>query len=91
MPTDLFALTAELVAVPSESHHEAVLTGMVEQRLRALRHLEVTRVGDNVVARTMQGRPSWVVFGGHTDTVPAHGNASARVEGDTLWGSARPT
>ena len=86
MPTDLFALTAELVAVPSESHREAVLAGMVEQWLAALGHLEVHRVGDNVVARTMLGRPSRVVFGGHTDTVPAHGNASARVDGDTLWG-----
>jgi len=86
MSPDLFALTAELVAVPSESHHEALIVGMIEQRLRALGHLEVDRVGDNVVARTVLGRPSRVVLGGHTDTVPANGNAGVRVEGDTLWG-----
>ena len=32
--TDLFGLTAALVAVPSESHHEAELAAIVEERLR---------------------------------------------------------
>ena len=85
-PTDLFALTAALVDVPSESFAEGVLVEQLEAELRALPHLDVTRVGNNLVARTTLGRPSRLVLAGHTDTVPANGNGSARVEGDVLWG-----
>lgn len=48
--------------------------------------LEVTRIGDNVVARTERGRSQRLLLGGHLDTVPANGNARARIEGSTLWG-----
>ena len=85
--TDLLALTAQLVDVASESYREAALAGWIEAELRAVPGLEVTRVGDNVVARTTQGREQRVVLAGHTDTVPANGdNATPRVEGDVLWG-----
>ncbi|HEX7131660.1 MAG TPA: succinyl-diaminopimelate desuccinylase [Iamia sp.] len=85
--TDLLALTAELVAVPSESFQEAALVAWLEDELRAVPGLEVTRVGDNVVARTQLGRDQRVVLAGHTDTVPeADGNGRVRIEGDTLWG-----
>ena len=83
---DLLALTASLVDIPSESHDEAALTAHIEARLRALPHLEVERVGPNLVARTQLGRPRRVVLAGHTDTVPANGNATARIDGDVLWG-----
>jgi len=83
---DLLADTAELVEVPSVSHHEDTLAGLVEARLRRLPHLEVARVGDNVVARTSLGRSSRLVLAGHLDTVPPAGNERARVEGDWLWG-----
>ncbi|MCB1004530.1 MAG: succinyl-diaminopimelate desuccinylase, partial [Acidimicrobiales bacterium] len=83
---DLLERTAALVDVPSESHHEGPLADLIEAELRALGHLEVTRVGDNVVARTTLDRRYRVVLAGHTDTVPANGNASARVEGDVVWG-----
>ena len=83
---DLLALTASLVDIPSESHDEAALTAHIEARLRALPHLEVERVGANLVARTQLGRPRRVVLAGHTDTVPANGNANARIDGDLLWG-----
>jgi succinyl-diaminopimelate desuccinylase len=83
---DLLALTAELVDLSSESHHEAAITAHLEGELRSLPHLEVERVGDNLVARTQLGRSTRVVLAGHTDTVPANGNATARVEGDVLWG-----
>lgn len=87
MPTpDLLARTAALVDLPSESHHEGPLVDHLEAALRALPHLAVDRVGDNLVARTSLGRPSRVVLAGHTDTVPANGNARARIEGDVLWG-----
>jgi succinyl-diaminopimelate desuccinylase len=87
MPSpDLLALTAELVDIASESHAERAITDHLEAQLRALDHLEVERVGDNLVARTQLGRSTRVVLAGHTDTVPANGNASARIEGDVLWG-----
>ena len=50
--TDLLALTAELVDIPSVSHDERAITDHLEQLLRAVPWLEVERVGDNVVART---------------------------------------
>ena len=84
--TDLLARTAELVGVPSLSHEEGPLADLVEQRLRALGHLVVERVGENVVARTELGRGQRLVLAGHLDTVPPDGNAVPRIEGDVLWG-----
>ena len=72
--------------VPSVSHHEAELAAYIEHRLRALPHLEVVRVGDNVVARTRLGRPQRVVLAGHLDTVPPNGNERARIEADSVAG-----
>jgi len=84
---DLLALTAELVDMPSESFQEAAIVAWLEAELRAVDGLEVTRVGDNLVARTTLGRDERVVLAGHTDTVPENdGNGRARIEGDTLWG-----
>ncbi len=84
---DLFALTTAIVAVPSESHHEAELSGLVEQRLRRRAPtLAVERIGATVIARTGLGRERRVVLGGHLDTVPANGNAEPRVRGDVLAG-----
>jgi succinyl-diaminopimelate desuccinylase len=84
--TDLLALTAELVDVPSVSFHEGPLVDRLEGELSTLGHLEVTRVGDNLVARTSLGRPLRLLVVGHTDTVPADGNERARIDGDVLWG-----
>lgn len=85
-PTDLLLLTAELVDIASESFAEAPIVAWLESELVGLAHLEVTRVGDNLVARTRLGRPTRVILAGHTDTVPANGNATARIDGDVLWG-----
>jgi len=84
--TDLLASTADLVAIPSESHAEAALADHVEQRLRSLDHLTVTRIDDNVVARTDLGRDVRLVVAGHLDTVPVNGNGTPRVDGEVLWG-----
>ena len=84
--TDLLAATAELVAIPSVSHDEAAMADHVEARLRAVTWLTVERIGANVVARTRLGRSSRFILAGHLDTVPAAGNSTPRVEGDTLWG-----
>lgn len=83
---DLLALSAELVDVASPSRDEAALVALLEARLRTAEHLEVTRVGDNLVARTRLDRPWRLVLGGHTDTVPADGNAGARLDRDRLYG-----
>ena len=84
--TDLLALTSELVAMTSVSFEEAPFVGWLEDELRALEHLEVTRVGDNLVARTDLGRGQRLILAGHTDTVPVNGNAVPQIKGDTLWG-----
>src|SRR3954454_482763 len=82
----LLAATASFVDIPSVSHHEAALADVIEGRLRACAHLDVHRVGDNVVARTQLDRGQRVILAGHLDTVPVNGNATARIDGDTLWG-----
>jgi succinyl-diaminopimelate desuccinylase len=83
---DLLAATAELVAIPSLSLEEQALADHIEATLRRVPGLHIVRVGDNVVARTRQGRPRRVVLAGHLDTVPAKGNEQPRTEGGTLWG-----
>ena len=83
---DLLALTADLVDIPSVSHDETAITDRIEDELRRFAHLETTRIGNNLIARTQLGRPYRVLLGGHTDTVPVNENAGARVDGDTLWG-----
>lgn len=86
LEADVVALTAALVDVPSESHHEGVLADLVAAALRAYDHLHVHRDGDTVVARTDLGRTSRVLLGGHLDTVPAAGNLPHRLDGDLLYG-----
>lgn len=86
-PVDLLALTGEIVDIPSVSRDEAALVDWLEQRLRAVSWLEVTRAGDNVVARTTFGRAQRLVLAGHTDTVPPHpGEERATVVGDRCLG-----
>jgi succinyl-diaminopimelate desuccinylase len=83
---DLLAATAALVDIPSVSHDEEAITGHLEDRLRAVPWLEVTRIGRNLVARTDLGRSQRLVLAGHTDTVPVNDNAGARIDGDVLHG-----
>ena len=85
--TDLLALTAELVDIPSVSKNETAITDWIERRFRTdAPWLDVTRVGNNLVARTQLDRGLRVMLAGHTDTVPVNDNGSARIDGDTLWG-----
>src|SRR5690606_16948016 len=81
-----FELTAAMVDVASESFAEKPLVDMLETELGALGHLEVTRVGDNLVARTNLGRRRRLILAGHTDTVPANRNFPGTIDGDVLRG-----
>lgn len=83
---DLLKLTAELVDIPSVSHHEGAVTDYLQAVLEPVPWLAVTRVGENLVARTSLGRSSRLILAGHTDTVPPNGNERARIDGDVLWG-----
>ncbi|HTO01633.1 MAG TPA: M20/M25/M40 family metallo-hydrolase, partial [Microthrixaceae bacterium] len=83
---DLVALTTALMEIPSESFSEGLITDRIEEVLRSNLALEVSRVGDNLVARTQFGRAKRLILAGHTDTVPADGNETPRLDGDVLWG-----
>jgi succinyl-diaminopimelate desuccinylase len=86
LAADPVDLTAVLVDIPSVSESEVELADAVEHALRRLAHLEVTRSGNTVLARTNLGRPSRVVLAGHLDTVPINNNLPSRREGDILHG-----
>lgn len=87
--SDVVALTAALCDIESVSHHEQAICDAIEAALRPLAHLEVTRVGNSLVARTNLGRDERVVLAGHIDTVPLTvdpANLPTRREGDDLVG-----
>ncbi|WP_278313225.1 succinyl-diaminopimelate desuccinylase [Lolliginicoccus levis] len=84
---DPIDLTAALVDVPSESHHEKRLTDMVEIALREQApNFEIERSGNVVLARTNRGMERRVILAGHLDTVPIADNVPSRREGDILHG-----
>ena len=62
------------------------MADLVEERLLGCDWLGVTRLGNNVVARTALGRPQRLVLAGHLDTVLPNHNEEPKVDGDTLWG-----
>ncbi len=83
---DVVTLTEELCNVSSVSRDEQRIADLVEARLRALEHLEVTRLGHNLLARTTLGRGERVVIAGHLDTVPLNDNLPVRNDGTLLHG-----
>lgn len=79
-------LLETLVNIPSVTGQEAEIADFVERRLRAIGAGEVSRSGLSVLWRgPRRGRPL-LVLAGHTDTVPAQGNAVARIEGGNVHG-----
>ncbi|MSW43578.1 MAG: succinyl-diaminopimelate desuccinylase [Actinobacteria bacterium] len=86
LSADVVRLTASLIDVPSESHHEEHLADLVEQALMQCDHLTVVRLGNTIVAMTHLGRPERVLIGGHLDTVPSAGNLPHSLDGDLLYG-----
>ena len=83
---DLFKLTHELVCIPSESFQEKEIVDFVAQKLSEAPWLDVTRIGDNIVAKTGDTKGMRLLLGGHTDTVPAQGNDQIRLSEDSIWG-----
>ena len=94
LPLDLAAssieLTARLCDIESVSGNESQLADAIEAGLAGCDHLEITRMGDAIVARTRLGRAERVVIAGHIDTVPVNQNLPTRYESrngrDYLWG-----
>lgn len=83
---DLMARAASLVDIASVSHNEQAITDHIESLLRNVDALTLDRVGQNLVARTNFGHGQRLALAGHTDTVPVNDNATARVDGDKLYG-----
>jgi succinyl-diaminopimelate desuccinylase len=83
-------ITRQLCDIESVSGNERGITDAIEVALRGLPHLEVSRDGDAIVARTSLGRSRRVVIAGHTDTVPLNNNLPTRYESadgiEYLWG-----
>jgi succinyl-diaminopimelate desuccinylase len=82
----LLTRTASLVDVASVSRNEAELASMVAVELGAIPGIEVTRIGDNVIAKSSGRGGRRLLFAGHLDTVPPAGNDRAEIDGDTLSG-----
>ncbi len=82
----LAELLEALVNIPSETGNEAAICDWVEARLGRLPAGERMRSGNAMVWRgPHSGRPL-LVLAGHLDTVPANGNAGARIENGKLYG-----
>jgi succinyl-diaminopimelate desuccinylase len=83
---DVVALTESVVNIESVSQNEKALADAIEEALVDIPHLEVTRIGHSLVARTKLGRAERVVIAGHLDTVPLNRNLPSRNDGDKLHG-----
>lgn len=79
-------LAKALVDIPSVSGNEDRIADAVEAALRECAHLEVTREGNAIVARTRLGHPERVAVAGHLDTVPIKGNVPGWWEDGVLHG-----
>ena len=93
LTSDVASLTAAVCDIESVSLGEATLADAVEAALGTLPHLELSRLGNTVVARTSLGRGERVLLAGHIDTVPLTTDPpnlpTRRVEGpegQVLWG-----
>lgn len=83
-------LAFALVDFPSVSRGEKPLVDELEAIWRNYMHLQVSRIGNTLVARTNLGLAQRVIVAGHIDTVPIKNNGYAKwiCESDerSLWG-----
>lgn len=84
--TDIAALCHELAAIPSVSHQEQRIADFVAERLSRIGRLKVSRIGNNVLAQSLAGRPGPIVIAGHLDTVPADGNETPTYRDGRIYG-----
>lgn len=82
----LAARTEALVAIPSESRHEAAILAAIQKDLPG--SFEVVDDQDSVLLALPERRPGapLVLLAGHVDTVPITGSAPDRRDGNTLHG-----
>ncbi|HLN75494.1 MAG TPA: succinyl-diaminopimelate desuccinylase [Nocardioidaceae bacterium] len=86
LTADVVTLTEQIVNIESVSGNEKAIADAVESELSRLPHLDVSRFGNTVVARTRQGHDERVVIAGHLDTVPLNDNLPARRDDENLHG-----
>ena len=84
--TDAVTLTQRLVDMESVSRNEQAIADAIEAALAPYPHLQLTRRGNTIVARTGLGRGERVVIAGHLDTVPVNDNLPARRDAAFLHG-----
>ncbi len=80
--TPVEVLARALIDIPSVSGDEHAIAAQVESVLRDCQHLDVVRMGDSLVARTMLGRSERVIIAGHLDTVPIKDNVPSKMSDD---------
>ncbi|MBI1799713.1 MAG: succinyl-diaminopimelate desuccinylase [Candidatus Eisenbacteria bacterium] len=82
----LARLLETLIAIPSETGHEAAIAEWVSARLGRVAAGDLLGSGLSMVWRgPRRGRPL-LVLAGHLDTVPANGNAEPRREDGRVYG-----
>ncbi len=90
LAADVVELTRAICDIESVSGNETKLADAIHQALTKCAHLEITRDGDAIVARTNLGRTSRVVIAGHIDTVPVADNLPTKLlsmeREQVLWG-----
>jgi succinyl-diaminopimelate desuccinylase len=81
-------ITRQLCDIESVSGNERRIADAIWASLTPLHHLDLSRDGDTIIARTTLGRDRRVVIAGHLDTVPVNHNLPTRWEDDGifLWG-----
>ena len=81
-------ITRQLCDIESVSGNERGIADAIWASLTQLHHLDLSRDGDAIVARTTLGRDRRVVIAGHLDTVPVNHNLPTRwqEDGTFLWG-----
>lgn len=79
-------LTRALCDIDSVSGNEKELADAIVVALAACDHLEVTRDGNAIVARTTLGRDRRVLIAGHIDTVPVNKNLPTVMDGAFIVG-----
>lgn len=76
----------ELVNTPSITGDEGRICTDIAERMTASWGLDgVRRIGNSLVVGRQSARPLVVLYG-HLDTVPVQGNATARFDGDRMYG-----